>query len=221
MSYKRQRSRAGDSAKQHSGEGRIKRRQRDRRRNGRSVSRTYSLSEHRSGQFRSMYEAVLALLADLRLEDSASNVIDDHASALVRNICEYFARLNITQIDFTQNDHSSNVTITAVSKSREFVLASLTSSEQMSSTADLAAHLLRMLQFQSPQLRSTLMAPVDDTSLQTDFIAHDNHSLSWVIDGVDSETAMPSARQYGVTYPSALLDDTNVSGCSIPIYSGS
>lgn len=161
------------------------------------------------------------MLADLRLEDSASHVIDDHASALVRIICEYFARLDTTQMDFTQNDHSSNVIITAVSKSREFVLASLTSSEQMSSTADLAAHLLRMLQFQSPQLQSTLMAPADDTSLLTDFIAHDNHSLGWAVDDVDSETTMPSAQQYGVTYPSALLDETNVSGCSLPIYSGS
>jgi hypothetical protein len=104
---------------------------------GRLVSRTYTLSEHL------MCNTVLALLRDLQLGDNVSQVINNHTSALVENLCEYFTTLNITEMRFTRNKY--NITITAVSNSREIVLASLTSSKLMSSMADLAVHLFYML----------------------------------------------------------------------------
>jgi hypothetical protein len=60
------------------------------------------------------------------------------------------------------------------------------------------------------------MAYVDDPSIQTEFTAQENGHLSGAIDCIDSPTTMPSAQQYGLTFPSALLDDTNISGCAIP-----
>ena len=250
-----------------------------------------------------MYDAVLELLTDLQLGGRRTQAIDNHASTLIKNICEYFTRLNITQMSLNQDEHLRNVTITAASNGREIVLASLTSSELMSSTADLAEHILHMLQMQSPQMRSpqmrspqmrspqmrspqmrspqmrspqmqststglvgepsfqaqftpqyhghlrwatdhmdsqtmpiaqqhgltyapafqlrspqlqsTLRRSADDPPIQTDFTPQGNGHLSWATAHMGSQT-MPSTQRYGLTYPSALLDDTNVPGCAIP-----
>ncbi|KAI9777559.1 MAG: hypothetical protein M1816_004702 [Peltula sp. TS41687] len=215
--YKRQRSPARGSAEHLSSRERTKRRQSDLRPTGRLVSCSYDLSD----TSRAMYKAVLAFLTDLCLEDSESQNIDRDTCTRVEDLCKYIARLGITEMRLASTNLSDHVTVTAVSKSRDFILARLTASELMSSTADLAAHLLHMLQFQSPQLSSTSMAPVDDKSLQTTPIAQDNHSLSWTDDDMDRQMTEPRARQHGLTYPSALLDATNVSGCSIPLSPGS
>lgn len=222
MIYKRQRSSGRRSAKQPSSKNRIKRRLLDVRSQGRSISRTYAFSDRRlryddgSIQFRTMYDAVLALLMDLQLGDNASQATDDHTPVLVADLCEYFTRLEITGMRLTQNDHTDGATVKAVSNSREFVLASLTSSELMSSTADLAAHLVHMLQLQSPRLRNTTLDPAGDSHFQADYTAQDDYHPSRANDDVDSQTTMASAQQYGLTYPSALLDDINNSGCAIP-----
>jgi hypothetical protein len=134
----------------------------------------------------------------------------------VENICEYLTQLNIAKIGLNQNENSSNVTAITASEGREIVLASLTSSELMSSTADLAEHLFHMLRFQSPRLRSIAMAPTDDLPFQTDSTAQKNRRLSRATDHTDSETSTPSARQYGLTYPSAFLDATYNSDFTIP-----
>jgi hypothetical protein len=96
-------------------------------------------------------------------------------------------------VDLTQNNHTNSVTITVVSKSREIVLASLTSSELMSSTADLAAHLLHMLQLQSPRLGSTSVALVDNPTFQKDFITQKDHYQSWTVGSMDTQTTMLTA----------------------------
>ncbi|KAI9777434.1 MAG: hypothetical protein M1816_004724 [Peltula sp. TS41687] len=219
--YKRQRSPAGGSINHFSSRGQIKRRQSNVRRTGRSYLRAYDLSgpcfqydgESRD-HIRTMYEAVLAFLTDLRLGASESQDIDDHTRTRVGDLCECLARLGITGMSITQTDLSDRAIITAISNSRRTVLARLTSSELMSPTADLAAHLLHMLQFQTPQLRTTLRMSTGDTST-------DKHSRSWMVDDVDNQMTVPSAQQNGLTYPSALLDVTNISGCSMPISSRS
>ena len=147
-SHKRQRS----PTKKLSDRGRNKRRQPDIRG---SVSRTYRLSDQHLGhdnelaEIRLMYDAVLALLMDLQVGDCTTQVIDDHTGALIRDLCEYFTLLEITEIGFSQNSHSEPAIITACANSTEFVLARLTSCERINPTADLAAHLLHMVQLQS------------------------------------------------------------------------
>lgn len=58
----------------------------------------------------------------------------------------------------------------------------------------------------------------NDQSL-ADVMAHGHRSQSWRGDTIGSSATISSARENGVTYPSALLDCINVSGCSIPIKS--
>src|SRR5437762_309737 len=111
-----------------------------------------------------MYDAVLTLLTDLQLGDSTNQVIDEHTSALVGNICEYLTQLNIARMGVNHNEHSHNVTIMDASNRREILLASLTSSELMSSTADLAAHICHMLQLQSTAMEPADVLPADPTA---------------------------------------------------------
>ena len=51
----------------------------------------------------------------------------------------------------------------------------------------------------------------------TQIIADDDRSRSWSVTSIDSHLPIPPARRKGVTYPSAFLDVTNISGCSMPV----
>ncbi|KAI9844979.1 MAG: hypothetical protein M1837_005123 [Sclerophora amabilis] len=221
LSRKRQRKKAAASSNKSSGRGRIERQRPDGRRKGRPFSRTYAVlgkymdKDAKPTQFGAMYDAVLELLTDLQPGESARQALDDHTSALVRNVCDHFTRLNITRIGLIKDEHSRNVTITATSNSREVVLASLATFESMGSTADLAEHFIHILQMQSPQLRNTPTEPVSDPAMQTESIPLGDGHSSLETDQAGSET-MTSTQRYGLTYPSALLDVTNVSGCSTP-----
>ena len=219
--YKRHRSPAIGWAKNSSDKGRSKRRPSGVRLGEISVGRTYKISNQRIGhhgqstQFGTIYDAVLALLMDLRLEDSKNQEIniDDSTGTLIGELCEYLARLEITGMRLTRNDFSGQTIFATGLDRRETVLASLTPSELMNSIADLAAHLLHMVQLQGPQLPSIPMVPVDDHPYQADIVTDGQHSQSMAVDSMDSHTTISTARQYGVTYPSALLDHTKISGC--------
>ncbi|KAI9675746.1 MAG: hypothetical protein M1817_001113 [Caeruleum heppii] len=219
--HKRQRSPATGSTRRLPSSGRGKGRQSAVWLPGRSVSRSYGASDHRVGhpdessQFRTMHDALLALLTDLlELGESASHRIDDHTNTLVGELCEHFAQLKITGVRLTQNDLSGQAIVTAVSYSRETMLARLTPSDLMSSTADLAAHLLHMVQFQSSQPRSPAMALLNDNSLQARLMAPGNRSPSGTADHVGSQITVPTAQQRGMTNSSALWDTANVSNGS-------
>ena len=102
---------------------------------------------------------------------------------------------------------------------RELVLARLPSSELIRSIADVAAHLLHtvqlhLVQLQTPRLESTLIVLVNDPPLPASIITDDNRSQSWMVNRVESHSS--TARPKGLTYPSALLDCTEISGCTIP-----
>ena len=221
-SYKRQRSPVGVLNKTSSRKSRIKRRQADVGRKVKLVSRSYSVAREffeqnrESEQFRTMYDAVLALLADLQTGDRASLVADGHTCALVKELCEYFVQLGITGMRLSQNGHSDLATITAFSTSKEFVLASLTSSDCMSSTADLATHLLLLIHLQSSQTASTPTASESHPPLRVDYAAQDNNALSWGTAYGDSYCTAATLQEHGVTYPAELVDDTEIPGCSIP-----
>ena len=51
----------------------------------------------------------------------------------------------------------------------------------------------------------------------TQIIVDDNRSQSWLVTSIDSHLPSPPARCKGLTYPSAFLDVTNISGCSMPV----
>lgn len=222
--HKRQRSPAVGSPQESPRRDRIKRQQPEARLSGISVSRNYGLSdvrsEHRaeSNQFHTMYDAVLALLTDLlQPGDRESQDIDNRTRILIGEICGYLTRLHITGMRLATDDLSGNMTVRVGVDGAEIVLASLTPSELESSATDLAAHLLHMLRLQRPQLPNAPMAPVGGAPLQTDVVAQDAHSQNQAIDDRGSPTTTSSSQQEGVTYPSALLDLTNVSGCSLPV----
>jgi hypothetical protein len=187
-----------------------------------SVSRSYSVAQEffeqdrESEQFRNMYDTILALLADLQIGDRASLATDSHTCAVVGKLCDYFAQLEITRLELSQNGNSDLTTITAVSMSHEFVLASLISSDCMGSTADLAAHLLLLLHLQSSQTASTPTAPVSHSPLQANYAAQDNNVLNWETAYGDSHCTAATAHQKRVTYPSELVNDIEIPGCSIP-----
>jgi serine/threonine protein kinase len=204
LSYKRYRSPAAP-AKQSSSDGPVKRRQSGVLCTGRTGSRTYLLSGQyleqgcESTQFRSMHDDVLALLRDLCLEESSSLVRDDRVTTLVENICQWLVRLNITQIGCDEQPHSVNVTITLPSDCRKMVLASFTPSERMNSMADMAAHLLHML-----QLRSPVAQMADDPPFQTGSMKTTNRPQDRPINRVDSQATRANAVSNGVPGPAAL-----------------
>ncbi|KAA6413299.1 MAG: hypothetical protein FRX48_03043 [Lasallia pustulata] len=187
------------------------------------ISRTDRTSDQRLGhqgelnQSCTMYDAVLALLRDLLQSKSQDTSIDDRTSTLIGELSGVLAGLEITGMRLTRNDFSGQAIVATSLDRREIVLARLTPSELTSSIADLAAHLLHMVHLQSPRPASTSTAPVDDPPPQAYFITDDNHSQSWTVSSIDSHIPISTAQQYGLTYPSALLDCTNISGGSIPI----
>lgn len=164
-----------------------------------------------------MYDAVLAILRDLLQSTSQNTSIDDRTSTLIGELNEFLAGLEITGIRLTLNDLSGQAIMATSLDRREIVLASLTPSELTSSITDLAAHLLHIIHLQSPRPASTSTAPVNDPPPRAYVIKDDNHSQSWRVSSSDSHMPISDARQYGLTYPSALLDCTNISGDSIPI----
>ena len=95
-----------------------------------------------SNQFRTMHDAVLALVTDLLGSKSQDVDIDDRTNTLIR---EYLPRLQITAMRLTRNDLSGQTIVVSGLDCRKIVLASLTPSELMNSVADLAAHLLHMV----------------------------------------------------------------------------
>lgn len=215
--YKRQRSPAVGLANNYSESRRIKRLIEV------PVSHAFEISDRRLGhdgesnQFCTIHDAVLALLTDIVGSKSQDIDRDDRTSTLIGELSEYLARLEITGMRLTRNDLSGQAIVATRLDCQEIVLASLTPSELTSSIADLAARLLHVVQLQKPQPASTPTVPVDDPALRGYIRREDNHSQSWTVNSIHSHMPISTAQQYGLTYPSALLDCTNVSGCSIPI----
>ncbi|KAI4147565.1 MAG: hypothetical protein LQ340_005495 [Diploschistes diacapsis] len=217
---KRLRSPAKGSTNNHSGRRRVKRRPREDRPAeifDRSTGGMLSQCLGHIGKpsrYNISYDAVLILLVDLQLGDGKCQEmeIDHHTSLMVRELCEHLARLEITEMTPARNDFSGLAIIATGPDCRETVLASLTPSELMGSVTELVIHLLQRVQLQSSRLPSAPIAHQDQSRL-----THDNPSQSWTADTINSGTKISSTEKHGVTYPSALLDCTHVSGCSIPI----
>ena len=220
--YKRRRAKAVGSVNKSSSRERIKRRVPENCLTQIPISRTNRTSDQRLGhqgesdQSDTMYDAVLALLRDLLQNKSQNTDIDDCTNTLIGELSEYLAELEITGMRLAQNDLPGRAIIATGLDRQEIVLASLTPSELTSSIADLAAHLLHMVHLQNPRPISLSTVPVEDPPPGTCIITDDDRSQSWTVSSIDSHIPIPTARQYGLTYPSALLDYANVSGGSIP-----
>ena len=117
----------------------------------------------------------------------------------------------------TRNDLSGQTIVATGLDCRDIVLASLTPSDLMNSITDLAAHLLHMVQFQIPRPASKSTVEADDPPVRAYIITDDNPFQSWTVNSIDSHLSIPAARQYGLTYSSALPEVTKISGRSIPI----
>lgn len=208
--YKRQRSPAVGSANSSSGKDRIKRRPPEVRLTDVPVSHALRISDRRLGHdaksnhLCTNYDAVFAFLKDLLGSKSQDTDIDDRTSILIRELSEYLARLEITRMRLTRNHPAGQAIIATGLDYQEIVLASLTPFEPMSSIADLAAHLLHTVQLQNPWPASTPAVPVDDPPLWDNINTDDNRSQSWTVNSIYSHVPISTARQYGLTYPSAM-----------------
>ena len=159
-------------------------------------------------------------------------------------------------MSFSRNDLFGQTIFATGSDRQETVLASLTSSELVSSTEELVTHLLQIVQLRSTRLPA-IKSVRTDSYLQVDGVLHKGESqLNTTGEsqlnatgesqlnasgeshlnatGESQLNAMGEPQHnttdsfttpsivsndgltYGITYPSALLDFTAVSGCSIP-----
>ncbi|KAL9606105.1 MAG: hypothetical protein Q9179_000731 [Wetmoreana sp. 5 TL-2023] len=208
--YKRQRSPVVDSANNFSDSGRIKRRPSEIPLTDVPVSHAFEISDRRldrngeSDQFCTIYNAILALSTDLL--GSKSQDIDDRTSTLIGELSKYLARLEIIGIRLARDDISGQAVVATDMDYREIVLARLTPSELISSTAELAAHLLHVVQQQNPRSSSIPTVPVGDSPRRAYINTDDSRSRSWTDNSIDSHIPISTARQNGLTYPSALLD---------------
>ena len=197
------------------------------------------------GQQGPICESVLELLKDIQIDGDGAT--DSRTFELVRELCCKLERLQITEI-IKSFDHDAEQTIlTAVTKAREFPLASLTSSDLANSVDELADQLVRMANLLIPDLEARYDGQVNrlssDDGGQTisgsnvwNLLHEVDHGEGETIDG--SKTSMPAlpfsviqrspksltnesdswqtSRSRGLTFPSAVSDILNVSGCTIP-----
>jgi serine/threonine protein kinase len=202
---KRQRSPAAGSTNTFSNRGRTKRR-RPQTHHSNNVSERYAEPD----RFDELYNAILKLFVDLEVD--ASHDLDERTCALIEELCENFCRLNITRVRLTKDNILDQTIVFAGREGDEFMLATLTPSEVICPPAELAAHLLNMLEFQGLQRRSRAKqseSPLDDTTIHTGFRTQE---LNWTADSTGSQITSSNVQELGVTYPSALLDVCNVSG---------
>ena len=197
------------------------------------------------GQQGPICESVLELLKDIQIDGDGAT--DSRTFDLVRELCRKLERLQITEI-IKSFDHDAEQTIlTAVTKAREFPLASLTSSDLANSVDELADQLLRMANLLIPDLEVPYDGQVSrlsaedggETSSSTsvwNLLREVDHGEGETTDGATTPTqAIPfpvvqrspksltdesdnwqTSRSRGLTYPSAVSDILNVSGCTIP-----
>lgn len=85
-------------------------------------------------------------MADLLGIKSQEIDLDDHTSTLIRELSEVLAQLEITGMRLTLNVFSGHDIVATDLDSYEIVLTSLTPFKLVSSIADLAAHLLQLVQ---------------------------------------------------------------------------
>ncbi len=189
VGIKRQRSPAIGSANDSSSRGWTKR-----RRSGSCHADDVSERYRESDRFGNLYNAILKLFEDLKVD--ANLELDDRTHTLIERLCEDFRRLDITMVRVIKWNISGQATVSAGADGEEFVLATLTPSEQLCPPAELATHLLNMLRFHSSHQRSEAMVPLNDTaSYRTQ---ESKNPSSWAAESIESESN-DSDQQLGIT----------------------
>ena len=197
------------------------------------------------GQQGPICESVLELLKDIQIDGDGAT--DSRTFVLVRELCQKLERLQITEIIKSFDDDAEQTILTAVTKAREFPLASLTSSDLANSVDELAGHLLHMVDLLVPASETPYNGPVScppqedgeetiSSSYIWNLLREVDHGEGETIDGATAPTqALPfpvvqksprwstndsvswqTSQSKGLTYPSAVSDVLNVSGCTIP-----
>ena len=231
-------------------------------RRSKSFPRTYVISD-RSTDFSG--QTVVELLNDVQIGDSRNEHPDSLTHGLIETLREQFRQLKINKVKVHNNDGAEQTIVTAVSEARDFVLASLTSTDLENTVADLAVHVTYTMQLLSPdaQILSEQsvadkssphdraaassrhinnaidrIEPAEAVSFQTasvgrasrrigepmlpigDRCTTPNHMIqnlaSWPTNASDGLSTALSDYPYGLTFPSALLDQISVSGCGPP-----
>ena len=217
---KRQRSPALDPAAVPSGRKLIKRRPSKTHFTDIAVSHSYNIPSScyhvAPDHFFSRCDTVLTLLKDLlRHEGNDGPDMDDCTGTLIKELCQHLARLEVTKIRLIRTDCLRQTIIATGSDCQEIVFASPIPFELISSLAGLAAHLLTIMQPQSPRPPSIPTAPLSDPPLKADIAIGCKHFQSLL--SANSHTTVSTVVGRGVTFPSGLLDAVNVSGCTIPV----
>ncbi|KAK3669998.1 Protein kinase protein rad53 [Recurvomyces mirabilis] len=196
-------------------------------------------------QRNTIYECVVELLRDIRTGTERSEDLDSPTIRLVRDLCQRLDELNIGQLHTLVSENAERTTVIAVSKAREFTLASLTSSDVGNSVADLTGHLIHMTDLLGFNLEKSGMGSLDQDCVQLSGNAAESSSfdrrtlqlrrtqceptavcqlslpavdLGSSHSNGDTESCLSSLAPLsrGLTYPSGLLDPLNTSGCSRP-----
>ena len=197
------------------------------------------------GQHGPICESVLKLLKDIQIDGDGAT--ESRTFDLVRALCRKFEQLQVTEIERFFDLDAEQTILTAITETKAFPLASLTSSDLASSVDELADQLLRMADLLVPDFvvpfgdqANRLPAedggdPIDNLSVWN-LLREVDHGDSETNDGATTPTqAVPfpvlhrsprsstneldswhTDRSRGMTFPSAVSDVLNVSGCTIP-----
>jgi len=74
----------------------------------------------------------------------SSETLESRTVALIQNLCQRLDWLNVDRIRAQVDDEAERTTVIGVSEAQDYTLASLTSSDEANSIADLARHLIHM-----------------------------------------------------------------------------
>ena len=160
------------------------------------------------GQQGPICESVLELLKDIQIDGDGAT--DSRTFDLVRELCRKLERLQITEI-IKSFDHDAEQTIlTAVTKAREFPLASLTSSDLANSVDELADHLSRMMD---------LIDPDPETTPHDHAVKHTLSALGYsgLVPTTDECTVISTTDKFGLDFPAlSPIEDDSLSSSAVP-----
>ena len=100
------------------------------------------------GQHGPMCESVLKLLKDMQIDGDGAT--DSRTFELVRALCQKLKQLQITEIEKSFDLDAEQTILMAITETKAFPLASLTSSDLANSVDELAVQLLRMADLLAP-----------------------------------------------------------------------
>ncbi|KAK1807767.1 hypothetical protein LTR12_017882 [Friedmanniomyces endolithicus] len=164
----------------------------------------------------------------------SNETLDSRTVALIQNLCQRLDWLNVDRNRTQVDDEAERTTVIGISEAQDYTLASLTSSDEANSMADLARHFIHMMDLL--EYNQNAVSGPARTYTHCANESSDQHksaktptavyplSLPPAIDlgssrrteAIARYAANSTAHPVGQAYPSAMLDALNMSGGSRP-----